>query len=167
MRRGKAPSSLMTRHLSDNEIEQYRRRTIAADDLIVASRHLSECDDCYRRFNPNPDIRRAYAAFRNAIFLDEASLSDHLTYEELSGHVDGILNGKEADRCWGHIELCAECREDVEELREFKAGAHASEDSPLRQIVRPARPGVPRPVLVRFGWSPRPLGLAHWRRLCS
>jgi hypothetical protein len=139
----------MNRHLSDNEIHQYRRRTIAPDEVVAASEHLSQCDDCYRRFNPNPDLKRAYTSFRSAVMLDEDSVSDHLSYEELSGHVDGTLNGSPADRCWAHIEICPACREDVEELREFKAGAQASGEPAVKPSVQPVSGDVNRPVRIQ------------------
>src|SRR5262249_5628036 len=97
---------------------------------------------------------------RKAVTLDEASLSHHLTYKELSGHVDGILNGNEADRCWEHIEMCSECREDVEQLREFKAGAQVSRESSIKPTVQPGSRSALRPIPARPSWLARPFRLA-------
>jgi hypothetical protein len=110
----------MTRHLTDSEIQQYHLGVSAPDDLIAANDHLAHCADCYRRFNPKPDISRLYASMRATLAVDETPLSEHLNYEELAGVVDGRLNGDTADRCVLHIEDCEECREDVEWLRGFK-----------------------------------------------
>ncbi len=53
----------MKEHLSDQEMEAYRRRTAPPEQMLAVSDHLGTCDECYRRFGSSAEIRLVYEFF--------------------------------------------------------------------------------------------------------
>jgi hypothetical protein len=118
----------MTRHLTDIEIESYRRRAIVGEALVAANDHLAECDECYQRFRPASDLGRVCTSLVSALAVSEAEFSGHLTTEDICSYVDRVQSIDGAERCRTHIALCPECREDIDYLTglPFRAAAPAA-----------------------------------------
>ena len=55
--------------------------------------------------------------------MRELISSDHLSSEHLAAFLDGRLTGTERERAVRHFAGCAECREELTELRDMLAGA--------------------------------------------
>lgn len=44
-------------------------------------------------------------------------MNNHLTWEELNDHVDGVHSPADESRCQGHLERCSDCRARLDELQ--------------------------------------------------
>ena len=105
----------MAAHLSQEQIDQYKRRRLAPDELLWVDDHISECVDCRQRIASGAEL---WAAFQSKP-LAETSVSSahadlkgkHLTYEELEVLVDGKMGDKQAGTLRAHLEFCQSCSE--------------------------------------------------------
>src|SRR5260370_35988841 len=110
----------MDRHLSDGELEGYRRRTAAPKELIATSDHLAACDDCYKRFNTEDRTAATYAFVRDYLELKPESGPDHLLYEQMAGFADDRLDASESEAVQSHIKQCQACDSDIRDLLKMK-----------------------------------------------
>jgi hypothetical protein len=103
-------------HLSEQQIEQYRARTLAASAFIHVSRHLAVCDVCHEKF-----LELAPAPLQlDPLTLDVEGLPAapfHLTYDEhLAPYVDGRSNAIDSEIVESHVALCTDCASQLREL---------------------------------------------------
>src|SRR5215831_18241195 len=110
----------MERHLSDDELNGYRKRTAAPKELIAASDHLASCDACYARFNTADRTAATYAFVRNYLELTPETGPDHLLYEQMAGYADSSLGASEEKSVKSHIQECPECDSDVRDLMKIR-----------------------------------------------
>jgi hypothetical protein len=115
----------MDRHLSDEELEGYRARTLPSTGLISTSDHLESCDDCYKRFNKQDRIAATYAFVRDYINAAGERGPGHLLYEQMAGYVDDLLETPESEAVREHIGDCRECDSDVRDLEQIKGSRGA------------------------------------------
>ena len=114
----------MAAHLSQEQIDQYKRRRLAPDELLWVDDHISECVDCRQRIASGAEL---WAAFQSKP-LAETSVSSahadlkgkHLTYEELEVLVDGKMGDKQAGTLRAHLEFCQSCSEELRDLNSLK-----------------------------------------------
>jgi len=95
-------------HLTDQEIDGYRERKLDPAALLRATAHISECAECQRKVREMVDV----GALVNV-------LSAHLSAEELQEYVDGASEPANRARIETHLRRCADCAQDIAELREF------------------------------------------------
>jgi len=110
----------MERHLSDDELEQYRSRTASPKELVIASNHLASCDTCYKRFNTQDSTAATYEFVRHYLGVTGESSPDHLLYEQMAGYADESLEAAETEVVREHIKDCSECDSDVKDLLRIK-----------------------------------------------
>lgn len=108
-------------HLTENEIDRYRRKVMAAKELFAANEHVSVCDNCYQRYTEGEDFETGYNFIRSEMREAEQEVADHLRYEEMVAYVNGELNEADGDISRTHLEECAQCDSDVADLRLFKS----------------------------------------------
>src|SRR5262245_34102959 len=116
-------------HLSDQDLEKYRRRRMAPAELLASDDHLSECDDCYGRLGRIEDLRSSLASALAALSESGGAGAAHLTYDELARYLDGESPATERATSQAHLEVCPECERELDDLRAFKgrlAGSPAS-----------------------------------------
>ncbi|HEY6333500.1 MAG TPA: zf-HC2 domain-containing protein, partial [Blastocatellia bacterium] len=103
----------MSDHLTDRQLELYRRRSLPPDELLLVNDHLFSCDSCFERFDPEPVSIRDI----NSLLLGPDDHPDEDTlYERMEGYVDHKLSPGERREFQGHIEKCEACREEVADL---------------------------------------------------
>jgi hypothetical protein len=107
-------------HISDQDIERYRQRAMEPAALINTNEHLSVCEYCYQRFNKEDLLEPAYIFARSILPNRDASAEKHLLYDQIAAYVDEDLSYKEMEKAELHLENCAQCRIDVEDLRAVK-----------------------------------------------
>ena len=93
---------MTTDHLTDRDIDRYRRREMPPADLLRLGDHIADCAECRDRLRVGRD-------------------RDHLTEDQLQACVDGNLEAIEQLAVTSHLERCAQCRREVQDLREFAA----------------------------------------------
>jgi len=140
----------MNGHLSAQLIERYRERALPPAELLDADDHLAACEMCRQRLG---DERRAQAAARSLRAELAATGPTHLAYEQLEAYVEGALDPTDREIADGHLELCARCGAELDDLRAF---ARRMAASPAKEYA-PAAPSSPREKAPSFakGWLER------------
>ena len=108
----------MSEHLSEQLIEQYRRRAMSPAELLDADDHMAACEMCRRRLG---DVPRGLAAARSLRADLSATEMNHLDYERLEAYVEGELDSIDREIADSHLKLCARCDAELNELRAFAA----------------------------------------------
>jgi hypothetical protein len=97
-------------HPTRPELEQYRDRQLSPNALLHVDDHLKSCQDCRTLISPDAE----------PISLGPDS-SEHLNYDEMERYVDGDANHAEREIVQSHIEVCARCKDEVEDLSRLAA----------------------------------------------
>jgi anti-sigma factor RsiW len=99
-------------HPSPHDLTRYLLRTLSPGDLLTVDDHIQGCGHCQRRLS---------AALEWSRRLEELSRQDargkHLSYEQLASYMAGRVNASERPAVTGHLEACAICRAELEDLR--------------------------------------------------
>jgi hypothetical protein len=136
----------VTEHLSNHEIEQYRRGLAAAAELLALDEHLAACAVCRARAASMNETESSLTALM-VDYRAAAAEPEHLEFEDLAAYVDGGLDevGKEIVRT--HLAVCPECAQEERDLRDFKSSVVPV----LHKAYEPA--------------AVRPSGSSRWRWL--
>ena len=99
-------------HLTRQEREAYLAGALAPLELLAVDAHVQACDECMTTM----------AAERNEppmVSVNELTdvEDEHLSFEQMSGHVDGRLDAVDSSIVELHLEDCAGCRREVAGLR--------------------------------------------------
>ena len=109
----------MIEHLSPVQIEDWRRRRLAPNELLRADDHLAGCVECRQRI----ETALSHGAGEMALYAQlsaYADVSSHLSFEQRAGYVDGLLTGDERQMVFDHLVACARCAMVVDDLRAFR-----------------------------------------------
>lgn len=100
---------MMSRHLTDAEVEGYARRALGPADLLAVDDHIVSCATCRGRAAAIADLAGGLASLRDAL-VDGAHVSDDQV-QELAGRAqaDGPMAA--------HLRACPTCAREVEDLR--------------------------------------------------
>jgi hypothetical protein len=111
----------MDRHLTAEEIGQYRARQMAPGEILRVREHADSCEDCRTRL-----ARSATGAAVVRSWIDPEP-----DEQELVLLAAGRLPAARAAEIEAHLTGCATCRETVEDLRTF-----AARPKPIQMPVR-------------------------------
>jgi Putative zinc-finger len=106
----------MSEHLSEQLIEQYRRRALSSAALLDVDDHMAACETCRRRLGDEPRERAAARSLRADL---SATGMTHLDYERMAAYVEGELDPIDREIADSHLKLCARCDSELNELRAF------------------------------------------------
>jgi hypothetical protein len=110
----------MQQHLSAEQINRYRARTLAAREFIDLDEHLRLCTDCRAQiYNPEA-IHTAFQALR-ARLQSTPDESEHLSYEEKRAFIKEESDALGQELVENHIEVCPQCADELESFRQFAA----------------------------------------------
>jgi len=100
----------MSEHPSPQQLELYRTRAMPPQDLLALDRHIAACEVC-----------RQQLPARATPFLDAAEdvRRRHLTYEGIERYAEGRLDETARQAMEAHLELCAECTDQLRDFRSF------------------------------------------------
>lgn len=107
----------MKAHLSASEIEQYNDRRLTATDLLRVDDHLASCANCRQMAAGSG----AEAVDCDSLFNGAAEPPFHLDYAEIEAYVDGSPTAADREIVESHVEMCGRCREEIRDLRAFRA----------------------------------------------
>lgn len=105
--------------LEDKELEQYVSGRLSGKDLIRADQHLQACARCSESLHRLLAERRALASFVTQV----AGIYECPDYDTLSAFLDGSLAEADARRVKSHINSCALCFRDIEQMQSMRAQA--------------------------------------------
>lgn len=125
----------MSEHVTKSDINHLLRNQLPAADLLRVDQHLSSCECC--RLMANSYSGTVGSAGR---FLDRLSgeFGSHLTYEQFEGLIDGHLDDAEHEMADRHLGSCADCRDELESIREMSPPLLAAEVIPSEGFSFPA-----------------------------
>ena len=139
----------MTEHLTEQQIESFRRRKLSPEGLRTAHQHLAACEMCRTRLGASGQVALAFGAFKRELQQADAE-DDHLLYQQLSGYVDDELHEIDREIVESHLEACAVCAAEVHDLRDFKSTITAREHETARKLTRSEQ------YLAWWKWGIRP-----------
>ena len=92
---------------------EYQSKSLAVQELQAAGRHLGECGTCRRvllaRIGPVP-LPEELAEMPEVL---------HLSYEQITGYIDGQLSGPDKEKVEAHVFICASCSREIDDLRKL------------------------------------------------
>lgn len=111
----------MRNHPTAEQLEQYRQQALAPEVFDVIHKHIISCIICGDHTNALPDAKQNYANLLSVLLPEPKDLPYHLAYEQVAAYVDRQLDEIDIQIAESHLEVCAQCRDDVQSLQAFKA----------------------------------------------
>lgn len=140
----------MSAHLSKEIVERFHSQSLATGDRGVIYEHILGCETCRQRVVTSQSEAVALQALTNHVLLQEADEPYHLDPATIEAFVDDSLDALDRSTVKLHLEDCAECSDEVTDLREslatMKAASRPLEESQLVKAApstRAARFSVP------------------------
>ncbi|HKX26358.1 MAG TPA: zf-HC2 domain-containing protein, partial [Blastocatellia bacterium] len=133
-------------HLTQPELDGYRRRMIPAAELLAINEHLASCEECYGKFYPHTLLASTYKFARLELELAESEELEHLSFDQIAAYQAGGLDGLEREMVSVHLEICSECQQVIQDLRQFKTDL---------AVERPVVPVSAPPVSAPPAWWER------------
>lgn len=143
----------MTAHLSEQDIRFYRNRSLAPKDLLRASNHLAQCEECRGRVISAREAQTAVHTVRRGVESEGIS-STHLSYEDIEACVDETLVEAEILRVQDHVHRCEQCASETRQINLLKHEVEARTTSTTEDPAnRPAHVAQSTPTTtVATGW---------------
>jgi anti-sigma factor RsiW len=133
----------MIAHLSNEQIQAYRQRSLPGEELLELSEHIGTCEACRARLASPAERADRIRAFQRSLQAEPV----HLSYEELEAYVDGTMAVVDRTAVEAHTRACRTCATDLDEILA------------LRRELEPVRAALPEPE-PRAGFWNRLMG---WR----
>jgi hypothetical protein len=109
----------MTEHLSSQTIDLLAGRRLVPEDLLTATRHLANCEQCRQRASEAADAITRAPAFRADLQLAAAE-TPHLDYEQFEDYVNDSLSIKDREIAKRHLASCVACLKEARELESVR-----------------------------------------------
>lgn len=135
---------VMDGHLSMQQVEGYRRRTLSERELLLADRHLGACGECRRH------LRLVAALPEPPAFARELEAPLHLSYEQMCSYIDGKLDSAQKDDVENHTSICTSCAQELADLQSFESK------------LSPSLSAQPEPAKASAQVEPAGGGLRRW-----
>jgi hypothetical protein len=110
-------------HVTDAEIDQFRRRHLRGSAFVAFGDHLAACAECRSRLAARGDAATASAALQDALGLEA---DDHVPEDEIRAFVEGDLDKERRAGISAHLAVCASCAAEVRDLSDFAGAFHRS-----------------------------------------
>lgn len=137
----------MIEHLSNSEIERYRRGDATPAEMLTLDDHLAICEACRARAATMARAETQVASLASGYRAVAAADQYHLDYEELAVYVDGGLEEVGTEIIRSHLAICPECAREERDLRDFKSVGAPN-------LKRQYAPAVAAPVRTpRWRWE--------------
>lgn len=151
----------VTEHLTGEAIELYRTRRASAAETLAAQNHVAACADCRERLAAAVEADSALLSLRNQMSQDDDFGADsHLPYEQLALYVDGGLDEVEREMADSHLSFCADCADDLADLRGYGRLASSAELKPAVHVAPAEAPSTWRRLVALLGTFTSPLPAA-------
>lgn len=140
------------KHLTEQEISGYAKRTLGVQALLPADDHLKSCLECCMKLQSVLQANRGGKVAVNSLQMELTALDEdlHLSFEQIIAFLEMHLAGTEPAILTNHLSSCANCLAEVEDLRNFKqmlaAQVQAKVSAPIKKkdLGKFFRPGATR-----------------------
>jgi anti-sigma factor RsiW len=119
----------MSKHVTAEQIAQYRNKSMPPGDLLAFDRHLAQCADCRAELASAGSVTRLLSGLEA-----DAHAPQHLSYHQLADYVDAKSDDLDREIVQSHVELCERCAAELGDLAAFAETMSASmeaEPAPL------------------------------------
>ncbi len=108
-------------HINEKDFKRYGESELSPREFLRVQTHLENCEDCRRRSDEMfPNIAETEEALLIEDLREDKANDFHLNYEEhLKPFVYETIDAIDKEIVESHIEVCAECREDLRDLLNF------------------------------------------------
>jgi len=120
----------LSEHLSSEQLERFNERKLSAAELNWLFDHASVCLSCRQQLGPFQQAQATFAELRSALRNDAREPLTHLRYDQLAAYLDRSADETEREIIESHLEICASCTADAQDLRVFQADMPSSEVKP-------------------------------------
>src|SRR5438045_8079001 len=127
----------MNADLSNEIVERFHNQSLTVGDRGVIYNHILGCETCRRRVVTAQTEAVAVQALSNHLLPQEGDEPYHLDPATIEAFVDDKLDALERNIAKLHLEDCAECSDEVTDLRESLATMRAA--SRAAEVSIPAR----------------------------
>jgi predicted anti-sigma-YlaC factor YlaD len=118
----------MSAHLSNELVERFHAQALTRGDRSVIYDHVLACETCRQLVVTPQEEAVALEALMKHLVTPESEKPYHLDLEAIEAFVDDKLDPLDRSTAKLHLEDCAECSSEVEDLREslatMKAASH-------------------------------------------
>lgn len=121
----------MTEHLTEQQIESFHRKRMSPEGLRAAHQHLADCEMCRAHVSTPGQVSFTFTAFARELQQADAE-DDHLRYQQLSDYVNDELREIDREIVESHLETCADCADEMRDLRDFKSIITVKENAAAR-----------------------------------
>lgn len=115
----------MPEHISAQTKEQYWKRLLPAEELLVVDDHLAVCEAC--RLQVGTALKLLPAELLSAL---EAEPFEHPVYEQLAAYADGELDDLESEIVESHFACCTQCSGELHDLQALRAQIASTVSAP-------------------------------------
>jgi hypothetical protein len=127
----------MSEHLGQIELKNYGESNLSPREFLRVQAHLETCEDCTRRLDEMfPNIVEHEEALLLEDLADETLREFHLNYDEhLKPFIYQTIDAVEREIVESHVEVCADCREDLRDLLQFHEELEREKE--IRELSKP------------------------------
>ena len=142
----------MIGHFSVSDVEQYRRGSVAPEELLALDDHLASCGACRVRLAEVERCGEVLSSLRSGLQDLAAFDAGHLSFEELSAYVDGSLDPVEVEMTESHLAVCRDCESEMRDLTGFSEAASPQFTKDYAPSVSTPERAAPRRNVLAFLW---------------
>lgn len=103
----------MNGHLTPQELQDYREKSLDPDQLLKTDRHLGECKVCQKQ------LRAITPAPSFPALLEDCVDNLHLEYEQMAAYLDSSMDAEGRQMVEAHIGICRRCDKELRSLHAF------------------------------------------------
>jgi anti-sigma factor RsiW len=103
----------MNGHLTPEELQEYRQKSLNPEQFLKTDRHLGECKICQKQ------LRAVTPAPALPSLLENCADELHLEYEQMAEYLDARMNEAGRQMVEGHINICRRCDKELRRLHAF------------------------------------------------
>jgi anti-sigma factor RsiW len=111
----------MLKHVTAEQIAQYRSKSMPPGDLLAFDRHLAQCAGCRTQLANTQGVTTLLSGLEAA-----AHAPQHLSYDQLADYVDAKSGDVDREIVESHVELCQRCAAELGDLAAFAQTMPAS-----------------------------------------
>jgi anti-sigma factor RsiW len=111
----------MANHLTPDQIARFVELKLSSADILAFDEHLATCEPCRRAISAPKRLQAAYELLRRDLQNQAELRSTHIAYEQLEAYVDDNIGTADREIADSHLEDCQTCRDELEDLWEFRS----------------------------------------------
>ena len=134
----------MSKHLSEQETEQFRSQTMSPAQLLIVDAHIATCRACREKLDDVARPGTAFTSLQSAFDAYMGSETQHPSFEQIAAYIDDELDESDRESLEHHLLLCTMCGAEARDLRLFSQVM----DHPAERYLPPSPLTVRKKVFI-------------------